>query len=194
MSDDLQAVNPRARLFRIILSVYGIGIYIFLFAPIAVLVLLSFNSSSGGRVPDGGLHDGLVCQAVARHRHSRCAGKIIDRRLLGDGARDAHRYRGSLSAGSCQHQKSRRGAGFHHTADHDAGSAHRRGHLGAGDECTAHPALVAGSDHRADRAGDTVRHPGGVIPAGGVGPQSSSAPLPTWVPARCSDSYSWCCH
>src|SRR6478672_5938003 len=46
MADDLRAVNPRARLFRIILSVYGVGIYIFLFAPIAVLILLSFNSSN----------------------------------------------------------------------------------------------------------------------------------------------------
>jgi spermidine/putrescine transport system permease protein len=46
MADDLRAVNPRARLFRIILSVYGVGIYIFLFAPIAVLVLLSFNASN----------------------------------------------------------------------------------------------------------------------------------------------------
>jgi spermidine/putrescine transport system permease protein len=46
MADDLRAVNPRARLFRILLSVYGVGIYIFLFAPIAVLVLLSFNSSN----------------------------------------------------------------------------------------------------------------------------------------------------
>ena len=46
MADDLRAVNPRARLFRMILSVYGVGIYIFLFAPIAVLILLSFNSSS----------------------------------------------------------------------------------------------------------------------------------------------------
>ena len=45
MSDDLQAVNPRARLFRIILSFYGVGIYIFLFAPIAVMILLSFNTS-----------------------------------------------------------------------------------------------------------------------------------------------------
>ena len=45
MSDDIQAVNPRARLFRIILSFYGVGIYIFLFAPIAVMVLLSFNTS-----------------------------------------------------------------------------------------------------------------------------------------------------
>ncbi|BDX32874.1 spermidine/putrescine ABC transporter permease [Mycobacterium antarcticum] len=46
MPDDLQAVNPRARLFRIILSFYGLGIYIFLFAPIAVLILLSFNASA----------------------------------------------------------------------------------------------------------------------------------------------------
>ncbi|MFG1933938.1 ABC transporter permease [Mycobacterium sp. NPDC048908] len=45
MSDDLQAVNPRARLFRTILSFYGVGIYIFLFAPIAVMILLSFNTS-----------------------------------------------------------------------------------------------------------------------------------------------------
>ena len=45
MADDLRAVNPRARLFRTILAVYGVGIYLFLFAPIAVLVLLSFNSS-----------------------------------------------------------------------------------------------------------------------------------------------------
>jgi spermidine/putrescine transport system permease protein len=46
MADDLRAVNPRARLFRIILSVYGVGIYVFLFAPIAVLILLSFNASN----------------------------------------------------------------------------------------------------------------------------------------------------
>ena len=45
MADDLRAVNPRARLFRTILTAYGVGIYIFLFAPIAVLILLSFNSS-----------------------------------------------------------------------------------------------------------------------------------------------------
>ena len=46
MADDLQAVNPRARLFRTILSCYGAGIYLFLFAPIAVLILLSFNTST----------------------------------------------------------------------------------------------------------------------------------------------------
>ena len=54
MADDLRAVNPRARLFRTILSVYGIAIYIFLFAPIAVLILLSFNSSSVVGVPMAG--------------------------------------------------------------------------------------------------------------------------------------------
>jgi spermidine/putrescine transport system permease protein len=58
MSDDLRAVNPRARLFRVILSVYGVGIYIFLFAPIVVLVLLSFNSSSVVGFPMAGFTTG----------------------------------------------------------------------------------------------------------------------------------------
>ena len=58
MSDDLRAVNPRAPLFRVILSVYGVGIYIFLFAPIVVLVLLSFNSSSVVGFPMAGFTKG----------------------------------------------------------------------------------------------------------------------------------------
>ena len=75
MSDDLQAVNPRARLFRIILSVYGIGIYIFLFAPIAVLILLSFNSSTVVGFPMAGFttdwyarlsHDNVILDALEK--------------------------------------------------------------------------------------------------------------------------------
>ena len=60
MADDLRAVNPRARLFRTILSVYGIAIYIFLFAPIAVLILLSFNSSSVVGFPMAGFTTPVV--------------------------------------------------------------------------------------------------------------------------------------
>ncbi|HEV7830164.1 MAG TPA: ABC transporter permease [Pseudonocardiaceae bacterium] len=75
MSDDLQAVNPRARLFRIILSIYGIGIYIFLFAPIAVLILLSFNSSTVVGFPMAGFttnwyarlsHDKVILDALEK--------------------------------------------------------------------------------------------------------------------------------
>ena len=75
MADDLQAVNPRARLFRIILSVYGIGIYIFLFAPIAVLILLSFNSSTVVGFPMAGFttdwyarlsHDNVILDALEK--------------------------------------------------------------------------------------------------------------------------------
>lgn len=75
MSDDLQAVNPRARLFRIILSFYGIGIYIFLFAPIAVLILLSFNSSTVVGFPMAGFttdwyarlsHDAVILDALEK--------------------------------------------------------------------------------------------------------------------------------
>jgi len=75
MADDLRAVNPRARLFRIILSVYGVGIYIFLFAPIAVLILLSFNSSNVVGLPMAGfttncyavlLTDTIILDALSR--------------------------------------------------------------------------------------------------------------------------------
>ncbi len=71
MSDDLQAVNPRARLFRVILSVYGIGIYIFLFAPIAVLILLSFNSSTVVGFPMAGFTTDWYATLVTRQRDSR---------------------------------------------------------------------------------------------------------------------------
>jgi len=75
MSDDLQAVNPRARLFRIILSFYGVGIYIFLFAPIAVMILLSFNMSRVVGFPMAGFttdwyarlsHDTVILNALEK--------------------------------------------------------------------------------------------------------------------------------
>jgi spermidine/putrescine transport system permease protein len=75
MSDDLQAVNPRARLFRIILSAYGLGIYVFLFAPIAVLILLSFNASTVVGFPMAGFttdwysklsHDAIILGALEK--------------------------------------------------------------------------------------------------------------------------------
>jgi spermidine/putrescine transport system permease protein len=75
MSDDLQAVNPRARLFRIILSFYGIGIYIFLFAPIFVMILLSFNTSRVVGFPMAGFttdwytrlsHDTVILNALEK--------------------------------------------------------------------------------------------------------------------------------
>src|SRR6185312_9423257 len=75
MSDDLQAVNPRARLFRIILSFYGVGIYIFLFSPIAVMILLSFNTSRVVGFPMAGFttdwysrlsHDTVILNALEK--------------------------------------------------------------------------------------------------------------------------------
>ena len=171
MADDLRAVNPRARLFRIILSVYGVGIYIFLFAPIAVMVLLSFNASSVVGFPMAGFttdwyamlpNDTVILDALSRTLLVAFWVTVLST-LIGTTA--------AFPAGACQHQESRRRACFHHAADHDAGSADRRGHLGTGHQCAAHPALAEGSDHRADRAGHPVRHLGGVLPAGGAGSQ-----------------------
>lgn len=45
MVDESEVVNPRAKIIRGLLSVYGGLIYLFLFAPIAVMIALSFNQS-----------------------------------------------------------------------------------------------------------------------------------------------------
>lgn len=55
MRNDMHPVNPHARYFRAGLTVYGILIYLFLFAPIAVLILLSLNPSSVVGFPMTGL-------------------------------------------------------------------------------------------------------------------------------------------
>ncbi|WP_426518863.1 ABC transporter permease [Diaminobutyricibacter sp. McL0618] len=46
MAHDTEVVNPRAKITKGLLSVYGVCIYIFLFAPIAVMIALSFNKSN----------------------------------------------------------------------------------------------------------------------------------------------------
>jgi ABC-type spermidine/putrescine transport system permease subunit II len=45
MAHDTEVVNPRAKVTRVLLAVYGVCIYIFLFAPILVMMTLSFNTS-----------------------------------------------------------------------------------------------------------------------------------------------------
>ena len=165
MADDLRAVNPRARLFRIILSVYGVGIYIFLFAPIAVLILLSFNSSNVVGFPMAGFttdwyallpHDTVILDALSRTLLVAFWVTVLST-LIGTMA--------AFPAGACEHQEPRRRACVHHAADHDARPAHRCGDPGTGLQRAAHPAVTEGGDHRPDRAGHTVRHLGGVVPA-----------------------------
>ena len=45
MPRDADIVAPRGRLVRGLLTLYGVAMYLFLFVPIVVLVLLSFNTS-----------------------------------------------------------------------------------------------------------------------------------------------------
>lgn len=68
-------VNPRAGITRIVLSAYGIAIFVFLFAPVVMLVLLSFNESRTVGLPMRGLTlswyrmipgDSLIQDALAK--------------------------------------------------------------------------------------------------------------------------------
>src|SRR5207247_4270877 len=51
MARDLDIVSPRGRLTRGALSLWAILIYVFLFAPIVLLVLFSFNANRYGTFP-----------------------------------------------------------------------------------------------------------------------------------------------
>jgi ABC-type spermidine/putrescine transport system permease subunit II len=51
----LEVVSRRARLVRAAFALYGAGVYLFVFAPIAVLVLFSFNANPSGAFPITGL-------------------------------------------------------------------------------------------------------------------------------------------
>ncbi len=51
MARDVEVLSPRARIVRWLLAVYGLAIYAFLFAPIVLLVLFSFNANRYGTFP-----------------------------------------------------------------------------------------------------------------------------------------------
>ena len=51
MARDFDVVSPRGRLFRGALSVWAVLIYLFLFAPIVLLVVFSFNANQYGTFP-----------------------------------------------------------------------------------------------------------------------------------------------
>jgi ABC-type spermidine/putrescine transport system permease subunit II len=74
MARDVEVLSTRARVARALLSGYAVLIYVFLFAPIVLLVLFSFNANRYGTFPITGwtlkwygqaFHDYQVHDAVA---------------------------------------------------------------------------------------------------------------------------------
>jgi len=51
MAREAEVLSPRARAMRGLLTCYGLSIYLFLFAPIVLLVLFSFNANTYGSFP-----------------------------------------------------------------------------------------------------------------------------------------------
>src|SRR3989440_9558893 len=51
MAREAEVLSPRARASRGLLTCYGLSIYLFLFAPIVLLVLFSFNANTYGSFP-----------------------------------------------------------------------------------------------------------------------------------------------
>src|SRR6185437_2809733 len=55
MARDVEVLSSRARIARALLGGYAFAIYVFLFAPIVLLVLFSFNANRYGTFPITGL-------------------------------------------------------------------------------------------------------------------------------------------
>ena len=51
MAREVEVLSTRGRVARALLSTYAIAIYVFLFAPIVLLVLFSFNANRYGTFP-----------------------------------------------------------------------------------------------------------------------------------------------
>src|SRR6266705_4663539 len=51
MARDVEVLSPRARIARALLGGYAAAVYVFLFAPIVLLVLFSFNANKYGTFP-----------------------------------------------------------------------------------------------------------------------------------------------
>ncbi len=51
MAHDVEVLSRRGRIFRVLLGGYAVAIYVFLFAPIGLLVLFSFNANRYGTFP-----------------------------------------------------------------------------------------------------------------------------------------------
>ena len=52
---EFEVVSPHARLVRILLGTWAALVYVFLFAPIVLLVLFSFNANRYGTFPFTGV-------------------------------------------------------------------------------------------------------------------------------------------
>ena len=85
MHEALDVVAPRARLIRRGLGVYGVAVYAFVFAPIAFLVLFSFNANPSGAFPITGLTTRWYQEMLGR---LRAPGRLLDL-ARGGGAGDA---------------------------------------------------------------------------------------------------------
>ena len=181
-----ELLSPRARASaRVALGRYGVLIYVFLFGPIALLVLFSFNANRYGTFPITGwtlqwyrtalgdyqIHDALattlrVAAEVTVDQHRRRHGRGVPARALAAAVprRDPHRLR---------------------AADHDPGPADRRQPARALHGHAAPAAVAADGRDRPGRLHDAVRDPARRRAAAGLRPRARarrraiSAPTPS---------------
>src|SRR5947209_1029317 len=78
MARDLEVLSTRARISRALLGGYALAIYVFLFAPIVLLVLFSFNANRYGTFPITGWTLTWYRQAFADYQIHDALSTTID--------------------------------------------------------------------------------------------------------------------
>ena len=126
MARDFDVVSSRGRLFRGALGMWAVLIYAFLFAPIVLLVVFSFNANRYGTFPITGWTTKWYGRRLSQLPDPRCAADHDPHRAGGHRSEHDRRDRGGVPARALAPAFPERHSDRHGLADHDPGSPDRR--------------------------------------------------------------------
>ena len=170
MARDLELVSPGAHATRVALGLFGALIYVFLFAPIVLLVLFSFNANRYATLPVTAWTLDWYRAAIGDYQIHDALADDPARRRRGDGDQHLRRDRRRLPAGALAAAVPQRDPDRLRAPDHDPGAADRRQPAGPLHELAAPAALARDRRHRPERLHDAVRDPPRVGTAADPGP------------------------
>ena len=119
MARDVGVLSRRGRIARALLSVYGVAIYLFLFFPIVLLVLFSFNANRYGTFPITGWTFSWYRQMWSDFQIRDALSTTLKVGAAGDRDLDDRRHRGGVPARALAAAVPERHPDHLHPADHD---------------------------------------------------------------------------
>ena len=154
----------------VLLGGWAVLVYVFLFAPIVLLVLFSFNANRYGTFPFTGWTTSWYGQVFGDYQIKDALSDDDQGGDRGDDHRDGRRDGGGVPARPLDAAVPERRPHRHDAADHDPGTPDRRQPARAPDGRLPHAALAADGGDRAGGLRDAVRAPARRGAAAGLRP------------------------